>query len=728
MELSNDIISQFVKATNDKPTEKKVDTVYATFSPQNNKKYVKIDGSDLLTPVQSTVALHVGDRVMVAIKNHSAIVTSNISSPSISKSEAYEIYDDSEEELVTSVGNLQADNVQVNTRLTANEAEIDALKNNKLDTAVADITYATIANLESANTSIRNLESDYGEFKKLSTDTFSANESAINDLKTNKLDTETADVMYANIGFTNINKSAMEYFYAQSGLIKNVTIGDQTITGELVGVTIKGDLIEGNTIVADKLVIQGNDGLYYRLNTEGDKTEASQTDYNSLNGQVIRAKSITSEKISVEDLVSFGATIGGFKITKDSIYSGVKETADNTTRGIYLDNDGQIAFGDDNSFIRFFKDTDDKYKLLISGAVTANDNFKILSDGSIEAINGKFKGAVDADSGTIAGISISDGLLSAMTMDADNIPTGFELKSDGTFVSKGGSNYNYVYNLNISGGAIQLSSFYSPSGSNGHGAILSADGLYFKDGDSDGETLGSIYQNLGGQLVLNSVHSGIDLNAKGLVNIQNGLRVNNIIGNFYQTYANANGGTNGYLNIAEIKITQNHSNGLIELVILRRGDNVPTKILTRFQNANNTDPSLEIFDVSNSGVKAYIAKTDTSTWNIYVQKSEACDNIAILSCSYNVFQMGEGTVTYKNEFVSSLPSGYTQSSYASGFSWYQYSQVYCFHESPSMMKGRSLDGGFDFYFKEGGMRIVFDGSNGKIWRVDTSGVWTTLAG
>ena len=37
----------------------------------------------------------------------------------------------------------------------------------------------------------------------------------------------------------------MAYFYAQSGLIKDVTIGDAKITGELVGVTIKGDLIEG---------------------------------------------------------------------------------------------------------------------------------------------------------------------------------------------------------------------------------------------------------------------------------------------------------------------------------------------------------------------------------------------------------------------------------------------------------------------------------------------------
>ena len=158
----------------------------------------------------------------------------------------------------------------------------------------------------------------------------------------------------------------MEYFYAQSGLVKDVKIGDATITGELVGVTISGDLLKGNTVVADKLVIKGSDGLYYKLNTDGMSVEKEQTDYNSLNGQVIRAKSITATKIDVEDLVAFGATIGGFKIGQDSIYSGVKESVGNTTRGIYMDNDGQFVFGDANQYVKFYKISEGKYKLAIA--------------------------------------------------------------------------------------------------------------------------------------------------------------------------------------------------------------------------------------------------------------------------------------------------------------------------------------------------------------------------
>ena len=185
-------------------------------------------------------------------------------------------------------------------------------------------------------------------------------------IETNYLKVEDADIKYANIDFSNIGKAQMEYFYAKSGLIKNVEIGDATITGELVGVTIKGDLIDGNTVKADKLVIKGEDGLYYKLNTDGMTVEKEQTDYNSIDGQVIRAKSITATKIDVKDLVAFGATIGGFHIGDDSIYSGVKESIDNTTCGIYMDMNGQIALGDNEQYVKFCKLSDGKYRMSIA--------------------------------------------------------------------------------------------------------------------------------------------------------------------------------------------------------------------------------------------------------------------------------------------------------------------------------------------------------------------------
>ena len=189
----------------------------------------------------------------------------------------------------------------------------------------------------------------------------------IRDLDTKKLSAEQADLKYANIDFSNIGEAAIEKVFADSGIIKDLVVSGGKITGELVGVTIKGDLIEGNTIKADKLVVKGSDGIYYKLNFEGGTfSEGEEVPTDGLHGSVIVANSITAEKISVKDLVAFGATIGGFHITNDSLYSGVKSTVDNTTRGIYLDNNGQIAFGDSNSYIKYYQDQNGDYKLEIS--------------------------------------------------------------------------------------------------------------------------------------------------------------------------------------------------------------------------------------------------------------------------------------------------------------------------------------------------------------------------
>lgn len=270
------------------------------------------------------------------------------------------------EALKADVDDLTADHVVINEKLISQEAEIEDLSVNKLDAKEAYLTYATIENLNATNAEIDYLESDYGTFKKATVEDLSAKEAKIKDLDVKKLDAETADIKYANIDFSNIGKAAMEYFYAQSGLIKDVVIGEATITGEIVGVTISGDIIKGNTIIAEKLVIKGSDGLYYKLNTDGITTENEQTDYNSLNGQVIKAKSITATKISVNDLVAFDATIGGFIITGSSIYSGVKESIHNTTKGIYLDSDGQMALGDINNYLKYYKDNQGNYILDIS--------------------------------------------------------------------------------------------------------------------------------------------------------------------------------------------------------------------------------------------------------------------------------------------------------------------------------------------------------------------------
>ena len=86
MGLSNDLVSQFVKITKDQTVEKRESIVYGTIVEYNSKMYVKIDGSDLITPVETTTDMQSGERVTVLIKDHTATVTGNITSPAPSSS------------------------------------------------------------------------------------------------------------------------------------------------------------------------------------------------------------------------------------------------------------------------------------------------------------------------------------------------------------------------------------------------------------------------------------------------------------------------------------------------------------------------------------------------------------------------------------------------------------------------------------------------------------------
>lgn len=407
MSLSADLISQFVKITKDDKKTKGETIVYGTTVEYEGTTYVRIDGSDLLTPVSTTAVTKPGERVTVMIKNHTATVTGNISSPAARTGDIKDIADNSADamnkisEFEIAIAyrmkteDLEASNAIIDNlkakladlgELEAVEAEIEELRSK-----YASLEHVTSNDVDALNASIENLEAIFGEFTDIETEDLEALNAELTNLKSHnatfvylsvsvldaikasidaldaeKLSAKDADLAYANIDFSNIGKAAMEYFYAQSGLIENVIVDNGTITGNLIGVTIKGDLFEANTIVADKLVMLGEDGLYYKLNFSGETVSSEQTDYNSLNGRVITAKSITAEKISVSDLVAFDATIGGFNITENAIFSEVKDSEDNTTRGVYFGADAQVNIGDANNFIKYFKDDEGNYHLSIS--------------------------------------------------------------------------------------------------------------------------------------------------------------------------------------------------------------------------------------------------------------------------------------------------------------------------------------------------------------------------
>lgn len=405
MSLSSDLISQFVKATRDDKKDTGGTIVYGTVK-YDGKLYVKLDGSDQLTPVSTTANVSDGERVTVLINNHTATITGNISSPAARADEVKEIGGKVTDLEYVDVHKVTAEDLEVTNasidylraaiakfdNISAITAEIDNLK-----AKFADIQYLTVKDMEAINATIESLEAKFGSFEDLSADELTAinaqiqslkaytadftyasvevlevNRANIEQLTTNKLSANNADFKYANIDFANIGEAAFIKLFADSGLIKDLIVSEGTVTGELIGVTIKGNLIEGDTIVAKSLVIKGEGGLYHKLNLEGGavvtETITEEDLQNGLDGNVIIAKSVTAEKISVNDLYAFGATIGGFNITEKSLYSGVKESSDNSTKGVYLDRDGQFSLGDADNYIRFYKVLDE------NGAEVLDDN------------------------------------------------------------------------------------------------------------------------------------------------------------------------------------------------------------------------------------------------------------------------------------------------------------------------------------------------------------------
>lgn len=493
MALSHEVVSQFAKLVDNKPKKDEGVTVKGTYKIIGDIEYVQLDGSDVLTPVESTVEAKTGERVQVLIKDHFATVTGNISSPAARSKDVKDLADTVDEQgnTIQQMDNtiIQQGNsiIQMNTSINQHETTInqhDTKINQQGDQIVSinntvisqgnsieanhnaiiaqgneiDVMNDTITSHGNSITSINNTIQQHGNKIDQNSNTISQQGNTINqqgnkiteidntvktqgntivaqgntidahrtqltthgsqitilnsgfvikdgiltglsEVVVNKLKTDTLDTGYAKIDFANIQMAAVQKLFTESGIIKDLIVQEGAITGELVGVTLKGDLIEAGTLVADKLVIKGSDGLYYKLNTTGETVEAEQTIENSLNGSVITAKSITASKIQVTDLVAFGATIGGFDISDDSIHSHLKPDIDSPNNGLFLGSDGQMALGNDRNHIKYYKDENDNYILdvrldkLYLGASqqTADQQFQGMVEISANNLTSVFK-------------------------------------------------------------------------------------------------------------------------------------------------------------------------------------------------------------------------------------------------------------------------------------------------------------------------------------------------
>ena len=435
MSLSNDLIAQFVKVTNDKTKDTKETTiVYGTTVVHEGKTYVQLDGSELLTPISSTADTVAGERVTVMIKNHTATITGNISSPSARTDDVKGIKLDadniskkiSEFEIVVAdkvttnqlnaesaridslisdnvlikdnlyaanaeIDTLQADSVVIKEQLTARDADIENLKTSKLDAGIAEITYATIVDLNASNAEINTLktnklDADAAKITYAKIVDLDAANAEIADLKTTKLDAGVANITYAKI--TDLDAANAEIGILQSDIADIDTLIFGSATGNVIQTTfsnaviaqlgnaqiksamiesISADKITAGDIITNNVKVRSEDGSLVISDETMQISDSARVrvqigkdaigDY-SINiwdaeGNLMFSKggitdSAIKEAIIRNDMVSDTANIAAHKLDIDSLFEVINGST-NTIKStkIYLDDEEQtldVAF------------------------------------------------------------------------------------------------------------------------------------------------------------------------------------------------------------------------------------------------------------------------------------------------------------------------------------------------------------------------------------------------
>ena len=128
MKLSDNVISEFVKMTNDTPsTNTNQSKIYGTAIIYNDEQYVQLDGSDLLTPADNTVHIKNGERVTVSIQNHVATIDGNISDISASNQHLVSVDNDLVNFKITTEGMFLDIRDEFNTKLTEFKVTVDGM-------------------------------------------------------------------------------------------------------------------------------------------------------------------------------------------------------------------------------------------------------------------------------------------------------------------------------------------------------------------------------------------------------------------------------------------------------------------------------------------------------------------------------------------------------------------------------------------------------------------------
>lgn len=265
MSISNDLVKQFVQITKDNSPVKTESTVYGTAVEYNGQMYVQIDGSDLITPVETTTELKSGERVTVMIKDHNATVTGNLTNPAAGKNTVANIQGNLDDigSQITEFEIVIADKVSTKD-FEANNAAINNLLVGKADINELNAVSASVRNLEAENANIQTLIAEKANISDLT-----AANAKIDNLTASKADITELNAATADINDLNANLGKISTLIGGDANIDNVqsiiltadntTIDNALIKNAMID-TISADKMTSGTVNTNKVNIVSEDG------------------------------------------------------------------------------------------------------------------------------------------------------------------------------------------------------------------------------------------------------------------------------------------------------------------------------------------------------------------------------------------------------------------------------------------------------------------------------------
>ena len=152
MSLDKKVIKDFVAAVNKKEEMKTPTILTGTVHREGGTVFVKIDGSESLTPVSTVINVEDGERVTLTIESHKAMITGNLSSPAARGNEV--------EDLKEVVAN----------KVSTAELKAITAKVGQIDGDVANFKETTTEKLTAQDANIKKIDGDVANFKETTTE------------------------------------------------------------------------------------------------------------------------------------------------------------------------------------------------------------------------------------------------------------------------------------------------------------------------------------------------------------------------------------------------------------------------------------------------------------------------------------------------------------------------------------------------------------------------------